>query len=266
MSKLSRTLDVLDLFSSQTTLLTAEDIAELLQVSRPTAFRYVRELSATGFLANYSGHYSLGARIITLDHRIRESDPLLRIAQPMMRVLSSENQATAAMCRMFNEEIVNVHQEDIAQDGTAILGRGRSLPLFRGAAPKTMLAHLPQTKLRKIYDRHATDSDVKAIGQSWEAFWSAMKRVRQKGFYVSVGEVSQQTCGIAAPIALPNIGAVAVLALIFPVSRLPTINTEGLGQRVNASARLIASQLSLLTNQETIVYKEAGNPPSSQGR
>jgi DNA-binding IclR family transcriptional regulator len=247
MSKFARMVDVLDLFSGQATLLTAEDIATRLQVSRPTAFRYARELTAVGFLANYSGRYSLGARIITLDHRIRESDPVLQIARPVMRDLSTEMSATVAMCRMYNEEVVNVHQESPGQNGSSILGRGRSLPLFRGAASKTMLANLPPAKVRKIYERHATEPEVQAIGQSWGDFWASLKKIRQRGFYVSIREVSELTCGIAAPIALPDVGAIAVLALIFPTSRLPVINTEGLGNQVNASAEEIASQLSILT-------------------
>ena len=55
MNKFARMTDVLDLFSESDTLLTAEMVAARLQVSRPTAFRYVRELSEAGFLANYSG-------------------------------------------------------------------------------------------------------------------------------------------------------------------------------------------------------------------
>ncbi len=248
MSKFSRMVDVLDLFSGQNTLLTAEDIATLLQVSRPTAFRYARELTTAGFLANYSGSYSLGARIITLDYRIRESDPVLRIARPVMRELSTEMSAAVAMCRMYNEEVVNVHQESPAQDGSPILGRGRSLPLFRGAASKAMLANLPPAKVRKIYERHASEPEVQAIGRSWNEFWSSLKKIRQQGFYVSIREVSELTCGIAAPIALPDVGTIAVLALIFPASRLPVINTVGMGKRVNASAETIASQLAFLTS------------------
>lgn len=250
MNKFSRMVDVLDLFSSQVTLLTAEDIARLLQVSRPTAFRYARELTAAGFLANYSGSYSLGARIITLDHRIRESDPLLRIAQPVMQELTSEMVATTAMCRMYNDEIVNVHQEDVGEGAPRLgqgLGRGRSIPLFRGAAGKAMLANLPKARVHRVYKRYATHPDVLALGESWEAFWSVMKEIHARGFYISVGEVNERTVGIAVPISLRNVGAVAVLAMIFPAERLSIFNSDGLGQKLNAAARGIASRLEELT-------------------
>lgn len=247
MNKFARMMDVLDLFSGQVILLTAEDIAERLQVSRPTAFRYARELSAAGFLANYSGSYSLGARIITLDYRIRESDPVLRIARPVMRQLSTEMASTAVLCRMYNEDVINVHQEDVRPDGEVVYGRGRPLPLFRGAASRVMLAHLPQVKVKKIYERHAAQPDAQAIGPTWDGFGSALKKIRQKGFYVSIGEVSPKTVGIAAPITLPKAGVIAVLSLVLPAERLALVNLEGIGEDVKSKSRDISRQLAVLT-------------------
>jgi DNA-binding IclR family transcriptional regulator len=247
MSKFARMMDVLDLFSEQTTLLRAEDIAERLEVSRPTAFRYAAELCAAGFLANYAGSYSLGARIITLDYRIRESDPVLRIARPVMRALAADMVGTAILCRMYNEDVINVHQEEVKPEEDAIYGRGRPLPLFRGAASKTMLAFMPPTKVRKIYERHKDEPDAQAIGKDWGAFNTALKAIRRKGFYVSVREVNRDRVGIAAPIMLPGTGPVAVLSLVLPVERLRVINPDGVGEQVMACTREISRQLQQAT-------------------
>jgi DNA-binding IclR family transcriptional regulator len=248
MNKFARMMDVLDLFSGQVTLLTAEDIAERLEVSRPTAFRYAAELCAAGFLANYSGSYSLGARIITLDYRIRESDPVLRIARPVMRELAADLVGSAILCRMFNEDVINVHQEEVKHEEGAIYGRGRPLPLFRGSGSKTMLAFMPAPKVRKIYERHTDDPDALAIGKDWSAFSAALKEIRRKGFYVSIREVNPDRIGIAAPITLPGTGAVAVLSLVLPDERLSFIHPDGVGAKVMACAREISRQLELATD------------------
>jgi DNA-binding IclR family transcriptional regulator len=253
MNKFARMMDVLDLFSGQVTLLTAEDIAERLQVSRPTAFRYAGELCSAGFLANYSGRYSLGARIITLDYRIRESDPVLRIARPVMRQLAADMVATAVLCRMYNEDVINVHQEEVKPDDGAIYGRGRPLPLFRGAASKIMLAFLPQAKIRKIYERHSDHPDIRAVSVSWEEFNSTLKAIRRKGFYVSIREVNIDRVGVAAPITLSATGVIAVLSLALPDERLPLINLDGIGEEVKEKCREISRQLELLTETPATV-------------
>jgi DNA-binding IclR family transcriptional regulator len=139
------------------------------------------------------------------------------------------------------------------------MGRGRPLPLFRGSGSKTMLAHLPLARLRKIYERHAQDPDVLAIGTDWDTFWASMKKIRQKGFYVSIREVSELSMGIAAPIALPKVGVVAVISLVLASERLPTLNTEGLGERVSAVAKAIAARLANLTH--TVDLPATATPP-----
>lgn len=247
MNKFARMIDVLDLYSESDTLLTAEDIATRLQVSRPTAFRYVRELSLAGFLANYSGRYSLGARIITLDYRIRESDPVLKAARPVMKALSTETGCSSVLCRMYNEEVINVHDEAGYDDPhVSYSGRGRPLPLFRGSASKTMVAHLPPAKLKKMYERHRNDADVQALGPDWPGFRNYYQRIRQAGHYISQRELDDNTIGIAAPVIAPQVGTVAVIALVFSAARLSLLNPDGLALAVKRRCAEVGQQLSTL--------------------
>ncbi|MBO9513193.1 MAG: IclR family transcriptional regulator [Variovorax sp.] len=251
MTKFARILDVLDLFSEGVTLLTAEDIASRLDISRPTAFRYVRELTGAGFLANYSGRYSLGARIITLDYRIRAADPVLNAARTVMRDLCAETACTSILCRMYNDEIVNVHHEAGYDDETlAFAGRGRPLPLFRGSASKIMLAFAPAARLRKLYEAHQDHPDVRAIAREWPAFQAYFAAIRKRGHYVSNQEVDGGTLGVSAPIRLPRIGAVATLSLLFSVDRLPLLNVDGLAAILKTRNREIAERLHVLAEED----------------
>ena len=250
MTKFARMLDVLDLFSESRTLLTAEDIATQLEISRPTAFRYVRELSSAGFLANYSGSYSLGARIVTLDYRIRASDPVLQQARPVMRILSAETACTSILCRMYNEEVINVHHE-AGYDDTALAfaGRGRPLPLFRGSASKIMVAYLPTPKLKKLYGRHRDDADVRAIGGDGPALRAYFCAIRQQGHYVSREEIDTGTIGIAAPVVVPRVGLVGSMSLVFSMERMAMVNADGLAAILKARNADIARGLHLLAEQ-----------------
>ncbi len=164
-----------------------------------------------------------------------------------MRELATEMVATVVLCRMYNEDVVNVHQEEVKPDDGAIYGRGRPLPLFRGAASRVMLAFLPQAKAKKIYERHTDHPDVQSISANWEGFHSALKAIKRKGFYISVREVNSDRVGIAAPITLPKEGVVAVLSLILPEERLSLVNLDGIGEVVKAKSREISSQLQMLT-------------------
>ncbi|WP_449391670.1 IclR family transcriptional regulator [Eoetvoesiella caeni] len=243
MSKFARMTDVLDLYSESNTLLTAEDIAERLDVSRPTAFRYARELSRAGFLANYSGRYSLGARIITLDYRIRESDPVLKTARDVMKALTAETGCDAVLCRMYNEEIINVHHE-VGYHVTGIsFGRGRPLPLFQGSASKVMLAYLPPARLKKIFDKYREAPELLALAPDWPSFKAYFAQIRRQGHYISEQELDKDTVGVAAPIAVPGIGAVAVISLVLSMERQALINVDGLAAIVKQRANEVAQKL-----------------------
>ena len=67
MSSLARMLSILDLFGARAPVLSAEEIIARRNYSRPTGYRYVRELVAAGLLVRAPGGYSLGPRIIELD-------------------------------------------------------------------------------------------------------------------------------------------------------------------------------------------------------
>lgn len=247
MNKFSRMIDVLDLFSEEDSLLTAEDIAARLQLSRTTAFRYVKELNAVGFLANYSGRYSLGARIITLDYRIRQSDPVLGAARPIMKQLTAETGCSAILCRMYNDEVINVYDEPGYIDPNLnVSSRGIPLPLFRGSASKVMLANLPARRLKRIYDNHRDDDDVRAQGPEWAAFKAYYARIRQTGHYISHHELDPHTVGIGAPIIVPSLGAVGVISLVFSSDRLAMLNTDGLASRVKELSAQVGCGLGIL--------------------
>lgn len=243
MNKFTRMMDVLDLYSDKDTLLTAEDVASRLEVSRPTAFRYVKELSNAGFLASYAGRYSLGARIITLDYRIRESDPVLKVASGIMSRLSAETACGSILCRMYNDEVINVHQQAGYDAAGVTYSRGRPLPLFRGAASKVMLAHLPPNRIRKVCERHKNSPDLLKLGANWPEWRAYFAEVRRNGHYLSNQEVDVQTVGLAAPILVDAVGAVAVVSLVFSTDRLALINVDGYAQTVKSHAAEIGARL-----------------------
>jgi len=249
MNKFARMTDVLDLFSESDTLLTAEMVAARLQVSRPTAFRYVRELSEAGFLANYSGRYSLGARIIMLDYRIRQSDPLLKAARDPLKQLSEETGFTSFLCRMYNDEVVNVYQQlgySTADPAGVAFARGHPMPRFRGAPSQVMLAFMPPTRLRRICEAHMDDPDLRRLGVDWAALKAHFAGIRKQGYYLSDQELESNSMGLAVPILMAPVGMVGAISLVFNVERLGLINVDGYASLAMRHAMDVSARLAHL--------------------
>ncbi len=85
------------------------DAAELQP--RRTAYRYIRELAAAGFLKRIGGAYSLGPRIVELDYFIRENDPNLNIIQQVLRALSERLECDTLWTSFLGDHVVVNHHE-----------------------------------------------------------------------------------------------------------------------------------------------------------
>jgi DNA-binding IclR family transcriptional regulator len=105
-------LSVLDLFSDQRLTWTPEEITEALQVSLPTGYRYVKMLVDAGLLQRAADpHYTLGPRIIVLDHYIRQADPVLQHGVPFMQELVEQTGFDCVLSALYGQQVLDTHRE-----------------------------------------------------------------------------------------------------------------------------------------------------------
>lgn len=203
MARQSHLISVLELFDGGPAVWTVEQIAAELKVSVRTAYRTVAELTQAGFLDPATGAgYVLGPAFIRFDRIIRQSDPLIHVAEPAMAGMVAASQQTAAslLCRRFRDCIMCVHSVE-AEEARPMgsYARGVAMPLFRGAPAKIILAFLSDRALRALYLRH--EAAIRAAGaDSWIEFRDGLRQVRKAGFAVTTSEIGRERVGIAAPI------------------------------------------------------------------
>jgi DNA-binding IclR family transcriptional regulator len=104
--------------------------------------------------------------------------------------------------RFFHTSVLCIHQEGHPDDIAVTFARGRTMPLFRGATPKVILANLPPVRvLKDIYLSHGEKIREAGLGGDWNSFRANLREIRKAGFYVTPGgEVDHAVTGIAAPI------------------------------------------------------------------
>lgn len=225
MSSTSRVFAILDLFTTDKPIWATDDINRTLGYSRPTGYRYVKELVEAGFLQKVSaGRYALGGRIMMIDYIQRQTDPFFVNAAPLMQNLIAESGLSAILSMMFNDQIVDTHHVNENTNLRLIYSRGRVRPLFRGAAAKILLSQLPRLQLARIYESHREDARERGLGDNWPDFKTSMNRIRHQGFYLSHGELEPEVSGAAVPIFNPDNGQVAALTL---VGTLPAMQAAG---------------------------------------
>jgi DNA-binding IclR family transcriptional regulator len=224
---IGKALAILDLFDAARPEWTADELCDQTQGSRPTVYRYIRELVGVGLLRRIAGgRYALGPTIVRLDNVIRRSDPLLRAAVPIMRDLTVRTGCDCALTALFGRAIIDMHSEHGANSLPRGYGRGQPVEMFRGSAAKVILSQQPVAWQRRLYQLHAEDIAAFGMGDDWAAFAAKLGAIRKNGYYISRGEVTATIATLAVPINVPSAGYSASLSIVTPLSHFDILNHE----------------------------------------
>ncbi|MCT7317347.1 IclR family transcriptional regulator [Ralstonia sp. CHL-2022] len=237
MSSLTKMLSILDVFSSSEMSMTAEAIAEHMGFSRTTCYRYVRELATVGLLVSHNGVYSLGPRIIHLDYNMRQSDPMLKAAVPIVQKLVEVTGGNGVISTLYDEQIINVLHETGVEDLHLGFSRGRIMPLFQGASSKVIVAAMSRARLKRLHERHQASLGDFA---DWTAFWRHCQLIVETGYWISRGELDAGFVGIAAPIRSETGGEInSSISLIFREEHFALFDQAAVGRiLIEAASRI----------------------------
>jgi DNA-binding IclR family transcriptional regulator len=243
MTSPARAFAILNLFSEAVPVWHADEINLAMGYARATGYRYVKDLVEFGFLRKVSaGRYSLGPRIIELDYRLRRSDPLLKVAVPVMNELVVNAGLDAVLTTLFGTQLVDIHRSSIDPTLQLTYGRGRPRPLLAGAAAKVIASHLNRGPLLKIYCDGA-EAARQGLGQDWSEFRKRLSDIRREGFYWSKGELEPNVSGAAVAILGPDGEIAAALALVGMTQRLQEVGETRLKELLAQAKEVIQQGL-----------------------
>lgn len=243
-SSLGRMLSVLDLFTDSQLSWTAEGLTAALGVSLPTGYRYVRLLVEAGLLQRAADStYTLGPRIIVLDHFIRMSDPVLKHAVPVMQDLGERTGFDCVLSALYGQQLLDTHRELGNAPAVLSYGRGRPRPLFQGAAPKVILASFTPTALHRVFDQHQAEIARAGLPTEWSAFRRYYSGIRKAGFYFSNGELEPKLAAVAAPLQKADGTLLGAVSLVTTVERMAVIDLSKLTDLVRRGAAAIVAQV-----------------------
>jgi DNA-binding IclR family transcriptional regulator len=236
-------LSVLEFFDDAHPSHSAESLAEVLNVSLPTIYRYVRLLVDAGLLQRVAeSRVALGPRIIVLDHHIRQADPVLRHGAPFMAELVTATGFDCVISALYGDQLLDTHREYSQVPATLSYGRGRPRPLFLGAAPKAILSRFSPARLRKLFDRSTEEIAAAGLPAEWSAFRRYFAQVRKAGYYLSSGELEPQLAALAAPMLSGNGDILGAISVVTSVDRMAMIDLDKLATRVMRAADDIAAR------------------------
>lgn len=242
-----RAVDVLFCFEADRPSFTAAEVAEVLEMNRTTAWRYLQTLSGTGLVREIGdGRFSLGARVLSLagayTSQWAELEALSGTA--LLRLRDAVGETAALHLRQGWSRVVVRQLESHHELHRTYRDIGVPISLLAGAPSLAILAQFSTPELDDYLDAQAaagTESDRDASGQ--RELKDRLERIRLDGYAVSRGARVPNVASVAAAILDRHGQVLGALNVTGPTDRLPPDAVEGVAGEVLRATRWIEQQL-----------------------
>ena len=233
-----RVLNVLLLFEEHPSL-TVEEIASVVGISIPSAYRYVSLLREMALVEEAGGgRYVLTTRVLTLAESV-DTSTHLRLAGA--GVLEELRQATGETALLIEQSGDYATCTVIRESDMAIrisYAPGAIQPLHRGAGARVLLASQGEQWIRRYLDRvepsmPSTDRD---------RLIRTLQEQRKSPYAVSRSELDDGVCAVAAPVTLGG-RVIASLSVAGPEYRIKPDAVEKFGRLVRQAADGLEARL-----------------------
>ncbi|ALH94521.1 IclR family transcriptional regulator [Acinetobacter equi] len=242
LSSFGKILTVLDLFSVSRSVINVDIISEELGLSKPTSYRYLKELVSAELLqrlSGTSGDYTLGSKIAILDYISRTTDPLVQISIPFMKDIVERTEFSCLLTHLNYDSCIDLHDEIFKNTVLLSYGRGCPRPVFVGSSAKIMMSHLPKQQILNYYHRYSAELAELSFATDENEFLIKMKKIKKQGYYFSNGELDPNIAGVSVPVKFSSKEPPLALTLLASKNRFEFVNLQKLIAILKENAHLI---------------------------
>lgn len=242
---LDKAIRIVELLAQSNRPVRLKDLISAAALNKSTALRIVRALESYELAArDGSGGFVLGSRVFWWENCYRRNFELLAVVRPVLEKLRDLTGETVTFSILMGQQTVVIDQVVSRNVTSTRFELGLSAPLHAGASGKIILAHMSQDEqkkfLRSSHLRHLTDQTI----TSRVKLERELKKCRDKGFAVSRGERTPNTCSIAAPVLARPEQVAGVVSIIGPTDRLRHTAIKSIAPLLVSETQLLGRQIS----------------------
>src|SRR5699024_1969229 len=148
---LRRAIAMLRHMASSNRAITAGALVRTLEIPRSSAYDILAVLEELGLVARTESGFVLGAGVHELGASYLRTNPLQRLAQPVVRQLADDTTATAQLAVIRGWETEYVLKEQSLKSVAVITATGVRLPSYLTATGRAILAQLPKSEVLAMF-------------------------------------------------------------------------------------------------------------------
>jgi DNA-binding IclR family transcriptional regulator len=196
------------------------DIAEQTGLSPSTSRRILASLAQHQLCEQTpEGTYRLGLALFELGRRVEADLDIRSRSLPALKRLSEESHLTAFSCVQRDDRAIAIERVDGRYAFSLALTVGGSLPLHAGAAPRALLAYVPEDEVRRMLEQEQRERFTDRTLLEREEILADMRSTRERGYVVSDEDVTPGVAAIGMPVfghLVPDrpVAAISVAGLV----------------------------------------------------
>lgn len=241
-STLIRGLEVLSAFRGIQETLSNSELADRLDLPRPTVTRLCNTLSHAGYLNKVkAGRFRLGLRVLELAYPVLASMTFRQRALSVMREFAEFTGGAVSIATIHGPDLIFIQTVHLSETMAHSPEIGATGPLYKSAMGRALLSMLEPAEFA------AKQAEIAAAyPEEWETFrprvLTGIEHCREHGFNVALGDWRPGYYGAASPIKRLKSGLLVAINCGVPEHKIAAEEfTEVMGGKVAASAKVLRS-------------------------
>ncbi|MCO8268273.1 IclR family transcriptional regulator [Haloferax sp. AB510] len=215
---LENALAIIDVIQERDAL-TIGEITDEVGFARSTVHGYVKTLENEDYLTKQNGSYKLGMAFLDKGGDVRIRDQQFRTTIPKIEEIAEE---TGERAQFIVEEhgIGTYIHTAIGNNAVRADSRiGKRINLHASSAGKSILAHLPHSRVTEIIDQHGLPALTENTVTDQEILFDELQKIRDRGYAVSDEESIGGLRAVGAPV-LSNDTVIGGVSISGPAHRI----------------------------------------------
>ncbi len=241
---LHKALDILETIRGSRSGITLADLARVLSIPKPTAYRILATLEARGYLArNQKSGYQMTRKFFELQYKESDEQRLTQAALPVMERLVDSCRETVNLGILDAGEVVVIGTIESPQAIRMSSKVGNRRYLHATALGKVLLSGLADQEALRLIRIKKLPRLTPNTMVTQQAVLSEIRNVRKQGYAIDNEENEPGGRCLGAPILGPGERVVAALSISAPLFRMEMSRVRTLTQDLTESCQAITKAM-----------------------
>ena len=217
---LEKGLAIIEAFGISKGPLTLTQAAEITGHTKAAVRRSLLTLCKLGYAVQGGRNFRLAPRSLRLGHAYVASDPLAKVAQPILEMASERTQESSSIAVLDSQDAVFIARSTHRRSLSSGLGVGARLPAYCSATGRVLLSEKQPSEIEFILNRMSRPSLTPHTQTRLQSVLDEIKLVKSRGYAISDEELEIGLRSIAVPIRNGRGELIAAMSLSVSTSRM----------------------------------------------